>query len=347
MGGISARDDDENEESMSRDLQSLVQPISAEAPCGADLEDSQLLASFEALRLFGSATPLAAETDWRAVREKSLEALAQSHDLRLLAYLSAAILRLEGLAAFCAALGVAERWLTERWDQVHPRVEEDALLRKNALSCLADRMAVVDGVRRAQILSHRQLGSFSLRDVELASGQLEPVEEDTSPPTSGQIEATLAASPLEEISALARRLAAGTTALRRIVAMMQERGGFEAAPDFDPLLKPLMRIEKLLADHVAGREPGEAGAAAVTDQPDGESTGPGGNPGQIRSRQDAIRAIDTISAYFRAQEPSSPVPLLLERAKRLVSKSFLEALEDIAPDGLSQARLIGGVRDEE
>jgi len=66
----------------------------------------------------------------------------------------------------------------------------------------------------------------------------------------------------------------------------------------------------------------------------------------IRTRQDAVRAIDAIAAFFRSHEPSSPVPIFLERAKRLVSKSFMEVLEDIAPDSLSQARMIGGIKDE-
>ena len=65
----------------------------------------------------------------------------------------------------------------------------------------------------------------------------------------------------------------------------------------------------------------------------------------IKSRQEAIRAIDAAMLFFRKHEPSSPVPMLLERARRLVAKGFLEVLEDIAPDGLSQARIIGGIRD--
>jgi type VI secretion system protein ImpA len=36
--------------------------------------------------------------------------------------------------------------------------------------------------------------------------------------------------------------------------------------------------------------------------------------------------------------------MLLDRAKRLVSKSFLEVLEDIAPDSLTQVRAIGGIK---
>ena len=67
----------------------------------------------------------------------------------------------------------------------------------------------------------------------------------------------------------------------------------------------------------------------------------------VNSRQDAIRALEAISAWFRAHEPSSPVPLLLDRAKRLVSKSFMEVLADIAPDGVVQAKLIGGIQNDE
>jgi len=69
--------------------------------------------------------------------------------------------------------------------------------------------------------------------------------------------------------------------------------------------------------------------------------------GPVKSRQDAIRALDAVSAFFRQTEPSSPVPLFLERAKRLVSKDFLEVLADIAPEALAQARAAGGLKDSE
>src|SRR3569833_123110 len=177
---------------------SLCEPISADAPCGVDLEDTQLLASFDAFRVFGNDTPLRPEIDWREIRDQSVRALAQSRDLRLLAHLAAATLRVDGLRSFCELLPVAERWLTEQWALVFPRVDEDAVLRKNALNCFADRMAVIDPLRRAPIATHRQLGTFSLRDIELANGQLRPGDTDTEVPSSAQIEATLAGSPVEE-----------------------------------------------------------------------------------------------------------------------------------------------------
>ena len=37
----------------------------------------------------------------------------------------------------------------------------------------------------------------------------------------------------------------------------------------------------------------------------------------------------------------------MERAKRLVSKTFMEVLEDLAPDGVTQAKLVGGIRGDD
>ena len=69
--------------------------------------------------------------------------------------------------------------------------------------------------------------------------------------------------------------------------------------------------------------------------------------GVVKSRQDAIRALDAVADFFRRTEPSSPIPLFLARAKRLVSKDFLEVLADIAPEAVAQARAAGGLKQGE
>ena len=151
---------------MPTNLALLAEPVSPESPCGADLEYTQLLASFDAMRIFGNATPLSPEIDWPGIRQQALTALEQSRDLRILTHLAAAVLRVEGITPFCEVLAVAERWLAERWELVFPRVEDDALMRQNALSCLADPMAIVSPLRRCIIITHRQLGTVTLRDIE-------------------------------------------------------------------------------------------------------------------------------------------------------------------------------------
>ena len=109
----------------------LLQPITADQPCGESLEDTPLLASFDTFRLFGQARPLDAPVEqnekgqpdekripkppespeWREIRDKALEALGKSKDLRLLACLGTALLRTDGVPAFAETLNVAAHWL--------------------------------------------------------------------------------------------------------------------------------------------------------------------------------------------------------------------------------------------
>ena len=65
--------------------------------------------------------------------------------------------------------------------------------------------------------------------------------------------------------------------------------------------------------------------------------------GELRTREDALRLLDRICDFIERSEPSSPAPLLIRRAQRLMTMNFVEILEDIAPDGLTQARNITGM----
>ncbi|MDD1618155.1 MAG: hypothetical protein LUQ52_01280, partial [Methylococcaceae bacterium] len=67
----------------------------------------------------------------------------------------------------------------------------------------------------------------------------------------------------------------------------------------------------------------------------------------IQSRQDVISEIDEICKYFEHYEPSSPVPFLLQRAKKLLSMNFMEILQDLTPDAVSQAEKICGAQKQD
>jgi type VI secretion system protein ImpA len=66
----------------------------------------------------------------------------------------------------------------------------------------------------------------------------------------------------------------------------------------------------------------------------------------VTNRADAVRLLELVVQYYRQYEPSSPLPLLIERARRLADKSFIEILRDMAPDGLNQAQNIAGAQNE-
>jgi type VI secretion system protein ImpA len=325
----------------------LDQPIQADRPCGEDLEETPLMASIDADQLFGQPVPLDPTLPWPEIKARAVEALGKSKDIRVLANLGAAVLRTDGLLPFLETLGVASRWLEAHWPDVYPQIDEDAIVRRNALSGFADQHAVLDGLRRAPIVNSRQHGRFSLRDIEIAAGKLTPTEGE-QPPDEAQINAAFASVPLDSLVAVQQGVAGAIAAVKDVDSRMRSEGGSEAAPVFDRLTVQLAQMAAVVQKQLAAR-PDAPGAGSGEAADSGAAVG-GGGPvavGAIRSRQDAVRAMEAVAEFFRQNEPSSPVPLLLERAARLVSKSFLDVLADMAPDALAQARAAGGLRKDE
>jgi type VI secretion system protein ImpA len=350
------------------DSDQLLRPITEAEPCGESLEDKRDLSALEGRRLFGQAKPLSAppepttdgrqgedkwisrppeSEEWVQIRDEALAALAKSKDLRVLAHLGVALLRSEGVAAFADTLHVASQWLEVDWIQTYPRVDEDAIVRRSALNCFADPMAVVDALRRAPLVSSRQHGRFSLRDIEIAAHQLQPGPGDAQV-DKNQIHAAFGSMPLDELTELRDRVVRGVAALGKIETTMRNAAGSDAVPSFDLLEAQLTKMSQALraelAEHPGAATAGDAGVEVGDAGTAGEGPSLGG---VVKSRQDAIRALDAVGDFFRRTEPSSPVPLFTARAKRLVSKDFLEVLADVAPDAVAQARAAGGLKEGE
>ena len=339
------------------DGQQLVTPIGADMPCGESLEDSALLAAIESARLYGRVRAYDAPPDpddrwkppdWIQFRETTLTALAASRDLRALVGLGVALLRTDGLVAFLQTLPVAAQWLERYWLDVYPRLDEgDATLRRNTLNCFADRVAVIDAVSRLPIVRSRQHGAFGLRDVELASGQQVPKDGEAKPEVA-QVRAAFADVPADDLLALQQSVSAALAAIRAIDAAMDAGAGAGQGPSLERLSATLVRLERAVltyAPTAAGSEPVAQTATAPADAAGGGQVAM--RVGTIQSREDAIRALDAVAEYFRRTEPSSPIPLFVERARRLVAKSFLEVLADLVPDAVPQARTVGGVSEGE
>lgn len=329
------------------DFDLLVRPISESAPCGVDLDGAAVLGEFDRLRVFGQMTPRADGVDWSALRRLATDALSQSKDLRPLAHLAVAELRLSGLANFVVALEAAVTWLNGYWDEVYPRIDDDAILRQNSLDAFADRMAVIDALRRFPLVSHRQLGAFSLRDVEIALGTMQPAEGEESAATEAQIETAFSSADVDALSDLMAQAARAVAASAAIETVMREKTRGEAVPDLRLLTEALRKIQDLLVPHLKSLEH----SAQADEGPGGEhaagNTGRTAAVGPIRTREDAIRSLEAVAEFFRRNEPSSPVPLFADRARRLITMDFVQLLGDIAPGALPEVKGAAGLRDED
>ena len=93
-----------------------------------------------------------------------------------------------------------------------------------------------------------------------------------------------------------------------------------------------------------GQVPGDDGSAG--ESPVAVASTPRAAPHEINNRDDVLRTLDRILAYYERQEPSSPVPMLLKRARKLVTADFAEIVRNLIPDGMSQFENLRGPESE-
>jgi type VI secretion system protein ImpA len=346
------------------DVDALLREVDTTAPCGPNLEYDPLFVALEQAVLgkpevqYGATITAAAPPDWKAVRRMASELFERSRDLRLAVHLLRANLSLFGIDGLADGVHLIERLLEERWDSVHPQLDADddmdPMLRINSLAILADLGTVLKDLKEATLIVLPGLGPLSLRTLEVAGGEL--------PPPAGQEKIALdslekAVADVDEpglrhaVDSLERAL----DSVINIESLLVRRVGSSQALNLDPMTRPLKRGRDFLGQQLAARQavsrPGDAEVDSDAGNADaGTGAAPGaaalqrGAPlgGEIANRADVVRMLDKLIKYYQQHEPSSPLPLLLERARRLAPKNFIEIMEDLAPDGLSQLRVIKG-----
>lgn len=346
-------------------LDSLLAPIDGDSPVGADLEyDAAFLAleraaTPKAERVMGDDVKAAEEPDWSSVVDMSTTLLARSKDLRVAGHLATAWLRTAGMPGWAAGMGLVHGLLENFWDNVYPQLDaeddNDPTARVNAVLPLASLSGALGYVQNTPFVQSPRLGRFSLRDLRIANGELKPsatADGDAAAPSLTEIEACCMDCADEELTATATAISQALEHVHAFDRIFTDQIGTQG-PDLKPLLTDLQELDKFVSAQMARRHPADGADAAETGAEDGAETAAIGGAvvkvdnGKINSPQDVMRRIDDICEYYTRAEPSSPVPLLLRRAQRLVGLSFLDLMKDLAPGGISELETVAGKTDEE
>jgi len=340
------------------DVDGLVGEISPDNPCGLDLEydaefsELERAAQGREAQQMGDAVIEGAGPDWKAVKKLSLSLFSRTRDMRVAAYLIRALIHTDGFPGLRDGLLVLKGILTSYWAEVHPVLDpdddNDPTFRMNTLSTFIDPGTTLRSLREAVLVSHKVLGRFAMRDIQMANGEIPPPEGKEAPSTAA-IDGAFQEMELEELQAAAEAANEAVTLIAEIETFVTEQVGASQAVDLSSFAGEMKPIQQVLSDQLGRRGVAAPGAEEEAGAPAGggaSAAAPAAGlsmTGEIQSREDAIRMLDKVIEYFNKYEPSSPIPLLLVRAKRLVSKSFMEIMQDLAPDGLAQAQLMGGV----
>jgi type VI secretion system protein ImpA len=332
---------------MTLDIAALIAPLSDEAPSGPDLSYDGLRMEIEnAFERPISEDGGESDIDWRKVIDQIVSQGAETRDIWLPVYL----MRAATFARRFDLLVDAAEWLAalleERWVDLHPQLDEYGFIgRKAPCESLTRISDFLGPLGRVPVIEHARFGRFSCEDIERFADQ------GASADGFGPFRATIESTDPDEITALVGRFDALRTAFRRIDGVLTVNAEGDTATNFKPTYEKLDRFRNALSAVLPGHgeDGGENAADGSADSsPHTGDLGGGatafaaapagaGFSGSIRNRDDVVRALDAVCAYFNAMEPGSPVPLLLKRAREWTGLDFMTVLEDLAPGGLDEA----------
>jgi type VI secretion system protein ImpA len=343
----------------------MLPDLTEEAPAGENLE---LHPDFGALEWaaqgrpetqYGDTINPAVPPDWRETEALALNLLERTRDLRVLTHLAVARLHLMGLPGFAEVLGQIRWELEHHWPHVHPQLDpedaNDPALRANALLRLRDPTGVLRCIRDLP-LADTPRGTVSWRDIAIARGLVEPEpgrDKQSEAFIRGTFQATQPAR-LKVLRSAVDQIVRETEAIPRI---FEAQAGAQTGPNLDDLLKLVRNIHTELHNVEDVVDPIED--ASVTEPTTDEVPEPVAHAPHlpspaaprrtdvrsmttVSSREDALYLLEVAATYFRQNEPSSPLPILIDRARRLGRMQFMDILRDLAPEGLVQAELVAG-----
>ncbi|MDE1532380.1 type VI secretion system protein TssA [Pseudomonas carnis] len=333
------------------DVPLLLTAVSATSPCGEDMEyDAQFLqlerdAKGQPERSMGDSILPAEPPEWRSIQQQSLDLLQRSKDLRITHFLLQSTLALQGVAGLAEVLTLIDALLRQYWAELHPRLDadddNDPTVRINALTGLTCETNI--RLLRESILTRsRTFGPVSLRAALNASGLQSFADEQLG---NQQLNAAFLDSDPEQLQATRDALSAARAACEAIEQQVNDQVGSAQGVDLSALKQPLKQALQLLNQAVPGTDSSSDPEAVSEDNaPSVDAAAPAAPrpTGDIATRDDVLRSLDKILAYYTRHEPSSPLPVLLNRAKNLVHADFAAIVRNLIPDGMSQFENLRG-----
>jgi type VI secretion system protein ImpA len=323
--------------------------------------------------------------DWADIVAQSADLAASGRDVRLLVIVVRALTNAEGFAGLEQGLGLLTATIEQYWDSLHPVLREGpspreaATRRINALFQLenTDNGLLCD-LEFTTLLSPRGIGPITGSD--LGAGGLSRGQAQAEAPSGlgdkemadllsrhdarvNRVTAACRAQAIErpeEMAALVQAIEAARVALRRLEEVLSARVAENGVGvKFKELDKVLTRT---LAPLTAAQATATSGTPAtegtvMADPVSAPSAAPamngahlppaaGGIPGAVNSRRDVERCLDMIIDFYERTEPSSPIPHLARRMRKMVPMNFLQLMEEIAPSGMKEFKNVAGVDDK-
>jgi type VI secretion system protein ImpA len=344
-------------------IETLLQPIAGDAPCGPDMSFSTEFDRVQELRREDDASLPQGEfvtdlkvADWQGAAALCEQLLStRTKDLRVAGWLVEAWAHLRGFAGLADGLDLTEQLCARFWEGVHPLPEAgEHELRAGNLAWLLGR---VESLSRAVPVLRAGPRAIGMADIDSARARQQAGARESSEHNNS---AEVGALSMDAVARIQR-----DTPRDFLVANLAD-----AQRSLDALSRLQSTVDRLLGEdgpgfvsarraveeavHCARRVAREAGAihsdaapAAASPSTDDDamtpravsattSLGPSGPP---LTRAQALVQLRMVAQFFRATEPHSPVAYLAERAAQWGDMPLHVWLRTVMKDGGSLAHI--------
>ncbi len=350
------------------DFVSLITPLaSAHGPCGEDLIFSADFDEIQEARRFddpsisqGEWVTDVKEADWQGVTRLSKNILAnKSKDLRVACWLIEAQCKIDGLSGLADGYDLLGQLCEAFWNDIHPQPEDgDFEQRVGALDWLANQ---TPRLLREVPLTRSGKGNFSLIDHESARATAKQLERNPGQAEeitrNAQVslevfEAATKDTPKTFFAEGLRNAERARGVIKKVQALLDSRMS-EHSPAFGQTFDTLEDISHFFQRHsgTQGKQTPAPSAGIHASPQDVAGTSNNGRiepsfgevievaGGPIRSREQAIRQLQEIAAFFRRTEPHSPVAYLAEKAAKWGTMPLHEWLRTVVKDDSALLRM--------
>ena len=317
----------------------------------------------------GDSSPI----NWSGVFQDCLELSAKGNDLRVLTIAVRAQANLAHFEGLAKGLDFLRHALANRWSALHPEIKErdtpeaSARKRMSALYDLGDDNAgALAELAMSFILDIE--GVIQIRGRELSRGGLSETEFmkpfNGLPDNEQELRRQQHSQMQKDAATVCRAMqqhdpaqyqakidacGAALSALDSVETTFNTAAGIEPNSgerlEFEDLRRFLLGCQAAMVPSAAApaaQSETQADGAASPDKPV-VIAGGGGLPSQISTREEVDACLDLIIKFYEANEPASPIPLLIQRVKRMVPMDFMELISEIAPGAVNDVKKSAGI----
>ena len=328
----------------------LLKPVSLDEVCGVDLDETGEITNLELLFKGKEETQFsdAIKPDWKNIVNECQNIFSKSKDLWATSFLMISLYATQGFKGLNESYEFLLALLTKYWESIYPLIdnedEEPFSYRESVFISLFSFNGILCNLILDSVLTKSKL--FNNISVREALELIKSKNENKITELYNSIKDSPEDSITEVIKNIESILICNNSLINFINKRVKNNKIHDCSKDFIVLLKSISELfgnskrqnseDKKQLDCNTDENPliQDKGSISV-------------NMLQINSTQDIKNIFKEVYKWYKINEPSSPVPLLIKRAEMLLDKDFLEIIKNVSADSIPQLQNLFGITTQE